>query len=136
MSSATDINITRVLDAPVATVWRVWTEPEYFARWFGASPESVSLEVRDGGAWSATLETPAGEFRIGGVYQEVVEHKRLVWTVDLPQGATVMTASFTDLGEKTEVHLHQPASSEEQRQQAEQGSLQLLDSFATVLATV
>ncbi|MET8178113.1 SRPBCC domain-containing protein [Streptomyces sp. NPDC005336] len=134
--STTEITITRVLDAPREVVWRVWTEPEYFARWFGAAPESVELDVRPGGAWRAAVATPAGELPMGGVFREVADHERLVWTVDLPDGAMVLTATFADLGGKTEVVLRQPAPSQEQCAQAEEGAGRLLDGFAKVLATV
>ncbi|GAA1277877.1 SRPBCC family protein [Streptomyces javensis] len=135
--SSDEITISRDLDAPRETVWRVWTEPEYFARWFGAAPESVDLDVRPGGAWRATVATPAGEMPMRGVYREVVGRERLVWTLDLPQGAMEMTATFADLdGGRTRVVLRQPAPPREQCAQAEDGAAQLLDAFAKVLASV
>ncbi|AQW55337.1 SRPBCC domain-containing protein [Streptomyces violaceusniger] len=133
----TEITVTRDLDAPRETVWRVWTEPEYFARWFGAAPESVALDVRPGGAWKADIATPGGEMPMRGVYREVVGQERLVWTLDLPQGVMEMTATFTELGDgRTRVVLRQPAPPQEQCAQAEEGAAQLLDSFAKVLASV
>ncbi|MFE9065327.1 SRPBCC domain-containing protein [Streptomyces violaceusniger] len=133
----TEITVTRDLDAPRETVWRVWTEPEYFARWFGAAPESVALDVRPGGAWKADITTPGGEMPMRGVYREVVGQERLVWTLDLPQGVMEMTATFTELGDgRTRVVLRQPAPPQEQCAQAEEGAAQLLDSFAKVLASV
>ncbi|MYU16231.1 SRPBCC domain-containing protein [Streptomyces sp. SID8361] len=135
--STTEITITRDLDAPRETVWRVWTEPEYFARWFGAAPESVALDVRPGGAWKATVATPGGEMPMRGVYREVVGQERLVWTLDLPQGAMAMTATLADLSDgRTRVVLRQPAPPREQCAQAEEGANRLLDSFAKVLASV
>ncbi|MEU1942627.1 SRPBCC domain-containing protein [Streptomyces sp. NPDC020125] len=134
--SDTEITITRDLDAPRETVWRVWTEPEYFARWFGAAPESVALDVRPGGAWKANITTPGGEMPMRGVYREVVGQERLVWTLDPPQGVMEMTATFTELGDgRTRVVLRQPAPPQEQCAQAEEGAAQLLDSFAKVLAS-
>ncbi|MDP9615512.1 SRPBCC family protein [Streptomyces demainii] len=136
MSSA-EVIITRDLDAPRETVWRVWTEPEYFARWFGAAPQSVALDVRPGGAWRATVATPGGEMPLRGVYREVVGGERLVWTLDLPQGSMELTAAFADLGGgRTRVVLRQPAPPREQCAQAEEGAARLLDGFAEVLASV
>lgn len=133
--STTEMTLTRILDAPRGLVWRVWTEPEYFARWFGAAPESVALDVRPGGAWRATITTPGGDMPMRGVYREVVDHERLVWTLDLPEAPLVMTATFTDLGGRTEIVLRQPVPSEEMCAQAEEGAAQLLDNFAKVVAT-
>src|SRR6266576_3452334 len=82
------IAVTRVFDAPRELVWREWTEPERFADWFGG-PESevpvstVSMDVRPGGAWRATMFSGPGrrEIRWKGEYREVVEPERLVFTV-------------------------------------------------------
>src|SRR3954462_13994940 len=54
------ITITRVFDAPRERVWKEWTEPERFADWYGGSDgevpvSTVSMDVREGGAWRATM---------------------------------------------------------------------------------
>jgi Activator of Hsp90 ATPase homolog 1-like protein len=51
---------TRVFAATGERVWREWTEPESFADWFGGAEcevplSTVSMEVRAGGAWRATM---------------------------------------------------------------------------------
>jgi uncharacterized protein YndB with AHSA1/START domain len=51
---------TRVFAAPRERVWREWTEPERFADWFGGLEcvvplAMVSMDVRPGGAWQATM---------------------------------------------------------------------------------
>jgi uncharacterized protein YndB with AHSA1/START domain len=130
-----DITITRIFDAPLAKVWKVWTEAEYFAQWFGAPLPTVASDVRPGGAWRATVTTPQGEMPLSGVYREVVEHERLVWTMDVPGAPEiVMDADFTDRGDKTEVVYHQPGVPEEHCVEAEAGANHILDSFASVLA--
>ena len=50
----------RVFHAPRERVWLEWTEPERFADWFGGLEceiplSTVSLDVRPGGAWRATM---------------------------------------------------------------------------------
>ena len=80
------ISITRVFDAPRERVWREWTEPEAFADWFGtpSSPvplETVEMDVRPGGSFRLTMHAERGEIRWRGVYQEVVEPERLVFTI-------------------------------------------------------
>ena len=52
--------ITRIFEAPRERVWREWTEPERFADWFGGPdgevpPSTVSMDVRVGGLWKATM---------------------------------------------------------------------------------
>jgi uncharacterized protein YndB with AHSA1/START domain len=48
------LRIGRVLRAPVAAVWRAWTDPDVLPRWFG--PEGITchtreIDLRDGGVW-------------------------------------------------------------------------------------
>jgi uncharacterized protein YndB with AHSA1/START domain len=103
------IRITREFDAPRDLVWKEWTEPERFADWFGTRstrvpPESVSMDVRPGGAWRLTMAAGAEhpQIRWAGVYHEVVPPERLVFTVtDRPDGDEyeLVTVELTDLGD-------------------------------------
>src|SRR5438270_12945115 len=59
------IVITRTVDAPRELVWASWTTPEQFAVWFGTDQvevplDSVSMDVRPGGTWSARMLLPDG----------------------------------------------------------------------------
>jgi uncharacterized protein YndB with AHSA1/START domain len=107
--------VTRVFDAPRERVWREWTEPEAFADWFGAPTsdvplESVSMDVRPGGAWRLTMFAgPARrEMHWRGEYVEVEPPERLVLTMsDQPAGERyeLITVVLTDLGDgRTEMH--------------------------------
>jgi uncharacterized protein YndB with AHSA1/START domain len=78
---------TRSFDAPVALVWRAFTDPEHVARWWG--PRSIApvkridkLELRPGGAWRYVCERPDGSEQIVffGKYLEVVPERKLVNT--------------------------------------------------------
>jgi len=102
------ISITRVLAAPRERVWREWTEPERFADWFGGGDTqvplaSVSMDVRKGGAWRATMLVGPGrrEIRWKGEYREVVAPERLVFTLsDRPDEVyALVTVVLTDLGD-------------------------------------
>jgi uncharacterized protein YndB with AHSA1/START domain len=75
---------------------------------------SIQMDVRAGGAWSKTMGTPGGpEYRRSGVYREVVEPERLVFTyvTDDPRSnrgeETLVTVTFRDLGTKTRLTLRQ-----------------------------
>jgi uncharacterized protein YndB with AHSA1/START domain len=91
---AEGITITRVFDAPRELVFKAWTEPERFVRWFGLADSEVPLstiamDVRPGGAWRATMFAGPDRYQIQwrGVYHEVVEPERLVFTItDQPDG--------------------------------------------------
>jgi uncharacterized protein YndB with AHSA1/START domain len=52
--------ITRTFAAPRELVYDAWVTPNHFAAWFGGSGvqvpiDSVSMDVRVGGAWKATM---------------------------------------------------------------------------------
>jgi uncharacterized protein YndB with AHSA1/START domain len=110
--------VTRIFDAPRERLWREWTEPERFADWFGG-PEceiplsTVSMDVRPGGAWRATMFAPPGrrEIRWSGEYVEVVAPERLVFTIsDRPAGDEheLVIVVLTDLADgRTEMRFEQ-----------------------------
>ena len=54
-----ELLITRTFDAPVALVFRLWTEPAHMRRWWGPKDftcTAVELDFRPGGAWRACIE--------------------------------------------------------------------------------
>ena len=112
------MTITRVFDAPRERVWREWTEPEPFADWFGGSRSevplsTVSMDVRPGGAWRATMFADPGrrEIQWKGEYREVAAPERLVFTVsDQPgeEAYELVIVTLKDLGDgRTEMHFEQ-----------------------------
>jgi uncharacterized protein YndB with AHSA1/START domain len=112
------IRITRVFDAPRERVWQEWTEPERFADWFGGAESevpvsSVSMAVRPGGAWRATMFTgeQRRESNWHGEYREVVAPERLVFTLtDRPgeDAEELVSVILNDLGEgRTEMLFEQ-----------------------------
>jgi uncharacterized protein YndB with AHSA1/START domain len=139
------ITLTRVFDAPRERVWKEWTEPERFADWFGG-PESevplstVSMDVRPGGSWRATMFVEPGrrEIHWKGEFREVVEPERLVFTVsDQPGDAyELITVVLTDLEDgRTEMLFQQRGCmSAEQYERAGQGWSSFFDRIAEHLA--
>jgi uncharacterized protein YndB with AHSA1/START domain len=141
------ITITRVFDAPRDRVWKEWTEPEAFADWFGGKESeiplsSVSMDVRPGGSWRATMFASPGrrEIRWKGEYREVVAPERLVFTVsDQPgeEAYELVTVVLTDLGEgRTEMLFQQRGHmSAEQYERAGQGWSSFFDRIDERLAS-
>lgn len=115
---APGMRVVRIFDAPRDRVWAEWTEPERFADWFGGVEgevpvSSVSMDVRLGGAWSATMFAGPGRRRIEweGEYLEVVAPRRLRFTITDRPGEDryeLVTVVLTDLGDdRTEMVLEQ-----------------------------
>lgn len=113
------VTIERTLDAPVDLVWRMWTDPEHFRRWYGPDGATIplaDLDVRAGGARRVCMEvaTPEGPVQMwfAGEHREVVEPRRLVYTeaesdADGTHASppTVVTVELEDLGGRTRVVL-------------------------------
>jgi uncharacterized protein YndB with AHSA1/START domain len=125
--------ITRTFDAPRERVWKEWTEPDRFADWFGGSAaevplSTVSMDVREGGAWRATMFAgpERREIQWKGEYREVMEPERLVLTLSDQPGEEryeLVTVVLTDLGHgRTEMLFEQRGHmSAEQYERAGQG---------------
>jgi uncharacterized protein YndB with AHSA1/START domain len=140
------ITITRVFDAPRERVWKEWTEPEGFADWFGGGQvevplSTVSMDVRPGGSWRATMYADPGrrEIQWKGEYREVVEPERLVFTIsDQPGDAhELIIVVLTDLGDgRTEMLFQQRGGglTPEEYERAGQGWSTFFDRMAERLA--
>lgn len=77
----------RTFDAPPELVWKMWTEPQHFAAWYGpvgATIPVANMDVRVGGVRLLCMEvtTPNGPMQMwfSGQYLEVIENQRLVYT--------------------------------------------------------
>ena len=118
--------IERMFDAPPDLVWRMWTQPEHFAAWYGPAGATIPAARMDlcvGGVRQVCMEvdTASGMMRMWftGVHREVVENKRLVYTesmsdengnllppsaMGLPEGhptTTEVLVELDDLGGRT-----------------------------------
>src|SRR5713226_3244803 len=79
-----ELVITRIFDAPRNVVFQAWTEPGRAARWWGPQgfvTTYCDMDVRPGGAFRVCMCSPEGvDHWKQGVYREVVEPERLVFT--------------------------------------------------------
>lgn len=140
-----ELVITRVLDAPPMLVYKVWTEPEHMVRWMGPkgfTAPSAKLDVREGGQYRALIRSPEGkDYWFHGVYREVVENKRLVftfaWEEDGERGSeNLITITFTEENGKTRMTFKQaPFQSIEERDGHEGGWSEALDKLAAYVIT-
>ena len=57
----TNVVVNRILNAPVATVWKLWTDPELVTKWWGpqdyTSP-SAKIDLREGGSYIFSMRAP------------------------------------------------------------------------------
>ncbi len=79
-----ELKLERVVDAPRELVWRCWTEPEHLRHWFTPKPwltTECRIDLRGGGEFFTMMKSPeGGEYPNHGVYLEIVQYERLVFT--------------------------------------------------------
>lgn len=105
----TRILITREFDVPRHLVYRAYTEPELFKRWWHANRAEVTaieMDVRVGGTWryAARALSNGYEFEFYGEYREVVADERLVSTEvfsGAPHATAMDTVTFTEKDGRT-----------------------------------
>ncbi len=115
--SGRELVVTRVFDAPRRLVFKLWVEPEHAARWWAPQEcvlVSCEMDVRPGGAWRRGMRTPnGGVVWKQGVYREIVEPERLVFTYadediqGMPGHETLVTVTFAEEDGKTRLTLRQ-----------------------------
>jgi len=121
-----DLVITRIFDAPRETVWKYWSDSEYFRKWWGPKDFTCPfsrMEFRKGGKYLHAMKSKEGqEFWSTGIFKEIVPMERIVATdsfadkdgnivpsthygmEDFPLELEI-TVTFEDLGDKTRMKL-------------------------------
>jgi uncharacterized protein YndB with AHSA1/START domain len=139
---------TRILDAPRALVFEMWTDPRHLAQWWGPNgftTTTSAFDMRPGGVWRFVMHGPDGrdyENRI--TFEEVVRPERIVYRhggggdVEPVQFRTTVT--FEDLGGKTRLTMRGQFPSAAERDRvireygADTGLVQTLARLADYLA--
>jgi uncharacterized protein YndB with AHSA1/START domain len=122
-SATAVVYVSRELTAPRDEVFRAWTEPDLFKRWFtppGNASVTAELDVRPGGSYRIKLERTElvpGTSYIVGNYLEVVPPQRLVFTFGWEEPPPLegmealemldsrVTVQFRDVGGSTELNI-------------------------------
>ena len=85
----TDLSFTRILPVPRALVWECWTKPDHIPHFFVPKPHKVThcaLDVRTGGKFNTSFEVDGNVMENNGVYLEVIDGKRLVFSDTYTEG--------------------------------------------------
>ena len=135
-------SLTRTFPAARHLVWRALTEADLFARWFGADVpvEIHEWDLREGGTWRGTMTYEGNEIPWVGRFVVVQPEDRLAIEIsdegELSGHDDVITMSLTEVDGGTEVLLVQSGGglTDEQYEQAKEGTEGFLDAIATVVA--
>lgn len=105
------IRIVRDFEAPPEAVFRAHTDPELVRQWLGPRRLTMRIErwdARTGGAYRFVHSGDDGEHGFYGSFHEVRPHERIVQTFTyegFPDGVSLETATFEDLGGRTRLHI-------------------------------
>ncbi len=116
---AKELTLKRTFDAPRELVFKAWTDQNLMAKWWGPNGFTnpvCELDARPGGKILIVMRGPdffPGDFPTTGVFHEVDEPRRLVFTTRAfedekgnSQIENLNTVTFADVGGKTEITLH------------------------------
>jgi uncharacterized protein YndB with AHSA1/START domain len=100
------ITVTALVNAPVPTAWKSYTQPEHITNWNFASSDwqcpRATNDLRPGGKYSARMEAKDGSFGFDfeATYDEVKENRMLSYTMGDGRNATT---TFEEEDGKTRV---------------------------------
>ena len=142
--SERELVVTRTFDAPPHLVFKAWSQPELFRRWWVPSSfpirlVSCDMDVRTGGKYRLEFAHGEGTMAFHGKYLEVVPDERIVWTNDEgEEEGSVTTVTFEDRDGRTLLTFHELYPSKEAVEEALQGSAtglpEQFDQLAAILA--
>ena len=109
------VDIVREFAAPPSAVFRAHIDPQLFARWTGPRSmrmDSVELNPTPGGTWKFTFRADGGdtEFAFFGVFHAVETNQRIIQTFEFnmaPGEVGISSTTFTDLGGRTRLAIHE-----------------------------
>ncbi len=139
-----DLTLTRVLNAPRALVFEMWSNADHKSQWW--RPKAFTLidsaeNFQPGGDWMSVMEAPSGsQYRMEGRYEEIIENERIVfthhWVKDGARGPqTLITVTFADDPEGTRLTFTQALiDNEGDRNNQQNGWNEFLDMLTSELA--
>jgi uncharacterized protein YndB with AHSA1/START domain len=100
-----NLTFKRIFDAPIALVFKAWTDPLHVAAWWGPhgfSNPFAAIEPHPGGRFHVHMQAPDGSIQpMGGHFEEIEAPNRIVFVTTL-----IHTVTLVDRGARTEMTLH------------------------------
>ena len=93
------VSIKRTLNLPLNTVWKAWTEPESFKKWWGPKEytcPTCTIDFKVGGKYLNSMKAGDGkEIWSTGAYKEITPLKKIVYTDSFADSkGNIVPASF------------------------------------------
>ena len=98
------ISVSRTFEAPLDLLWKAWTEPVHFMKWYGPkefTAPTCEIDLRVGGRHLWSMLSPDGnQMYFTGSYKEVQPMERLVYTDSMSDAeGNVMSAEMMGMPE-------------------------------------
>lgn len=132
MSQRKPITVETVVNAPIAHVWKAWTEPEHIMQWAFASDDweapAAENDVRVGGTFRTVMaaKDKSTSFDFTGTYSVVTLHERIEY--DMSDGRHV-TTTFTQAPDGVRVTETFDPETENSEEMQRTGWQAILDNF-------
>ena len=91
-----ELRLTGKIEAPIELVWKVWSEPDHIAKWWG--PEGFTntitkMDMKPEGEWNLVMHGPDGtDFPTNNKFIEVLPLEKIVYMhVNAPQFVSTIT---------------------------------------------
>lgn len=123
-----ELVVRRMFDAAPHMVFKAWSQPELFQRWWVPASLPVALvscemDVRTGGKYRLEFSDGGSKtMAFFGKYLEVVPGSRIVWTNDEGEEGAMTTVTFENRDGKTLLTFHELYPSKEALDEALAGS--------------
>ena len=144
-TASRSLTISRLFNAPVELVWKVWTEPGHIKNWWGPNGFTntiFKMDIKPGGEWDFIMHGPDGtDYKNKSMYREVVKYEKLVYD-HLSGPKFQSTVRFTKQGDKTLIGIKMVFETPELREQtvktfkADEGFKQNMDKLEVYLSKV
>lgn len=95
-----ELTISRLIDAPRASVWQAWSTPEVFERWWIPAPlecRVVKMALAPGGGFETLMSENGAPFQphLEGCFLEIVPQERIIFTTALKENWAPATPWLT-----------------------------------------
>jgi len=141
-----ELIVTRTFDAPARLLFRAWTTPELFMRWWapkssGMLLRTCAMDVRVGGKYRLEFARDASHIMaFFGTYLEVEPDSRIAWTNEETDDGPVTSVTFAETNGKTLLTFNERYASKEALDEAfvgmEGGMPEQLDQLDELLASL
>ncbi|RXK58897.1 polyketide cyclase [Lacibacter luteus] len=137
--ATTVITVQTTVNAPIATAWESWNNPDHITQWAFASPDWhtpwAKNDLRTGGSFSSRMEAKDGSFgfEFGGVYDAVTTNELIAYTMGDGRKVTVQ---FSAEGDATKIVESFDAETENPVEMQQMGWQAILDNFKKYTETL